>query len=123
MSYDQIISGISKGEDNAKMCRFIHGGYLVEITSEDENTFVGKLIKTHVTQMLSWIGARRGRYDNWSWMHTGRDVTYTDWAKEERPSWSCAGIIYSTWGAYWAPLLCRVYYVGYVCERPVSEPM
>ncbi|MHA2332492.1 MAG: lectin-like protein [Candidatus Hodarchaeales archaeon] len=55
------------------------GGYLVTITSSEENVFVNNLVGTH----RAWIGLTDNETEgDWKWI-TGEPVTYTNWASVE----------------------------------------
>lgn len=74
----QLIS-ISKTWVEAKMSCIARGGYLVTITSSDENDFVTNLAGENII----WIGMTDELIEgSWQWV-TGEYVTYTNWDRGE----------------------------------------
>ncbi len=70
---------ISQTWSEAKADCESRGGYLVTITSQEENDFVSSLIESNSI----WIGFTDELNEgDWQWV-TGESVTYTSWASDE----------------------------------------
>ncbi|KAL5012233.1 hypothetical protein ScPMuIL_010784 [Solemya velum] len=109
--------GTNTPEAANELCKETHDAHLVKITSEEENTFVGKLV-SKTTLPISWIAAKRSESGEWKWIDNGENVTFKAWALKKKSVFNCAGIIYSDLtGASWVSLNCDLYYCGFVCER------
>ena len=58
------------------------GGYLVTITSSDEQAFIESLLSRNGTVFAYWLGGFRGNDGNFRWV-TGEQFVYTNWAPGE----------------------------------------
>ncbi|MHA2316473.1 MAG: lectin-like protein [Candidatus Hodarchaeales archaeon] len=99
------------------------GGYLVTITSQEENDFITNLIgSNHV-----WIGFTDETTEgDWQWV-TGEPVTYTNWGGGQPDDWD-VGEDYAELGdsEYWSGIHWNDCPTGmgnyYVCEFENQEP-
>jgi len=104
------------------------GGYLLTITSEDEQNFVWKKFGSMFQETWKgpWIGLSDAFEEgDWQWVNgesgvVGQDLTYSNWYIGEPDDCcggqDCASIAGGHWGYKWSDQKC-FYLLPFICER------
>ncbi|KAL5019933.1 hypothetical protein ScPMuIL_002825 [Solemya velum] len=70
------------------------GGYLVEITSPEEDTFIAELMSQPGNDQKTWIGANdKENEGDWRWVESNNKVEYENWKRGEPNN---HGLLFST---------------------------
>lgn len=68
------------------------GGHLAVITSKEEYAFVWGLVQKKGTKNCYWLGARRDKNNNWSWVN-GEPLTFTKWSDKQPDNWGTEDVL------------------------------
>ena len=110
------ITHVSKNyRDAEEACRKAHG-YLAEIQTSEENSFVAGL----TSHGNVWIGYNdRSLEGNWIWTNTGKDGSYTNWKSGEPNNdgdQDCAHLWSGQNNPLWDDIQCH-HNQWFVCEK------
>ncbi|XP_071114485.1 perlucin-like protein [Haliotis cracherodii] len=106
----------------AEICeRF--GGYLVEITSSDENDFVKRFVKARGTANVWTGGSDLLSAGHWRWLYSRDIITYFEWASGQ-PSFGSTIRCIQLWSENafsWDDTACD-FENAFVCETGTDGP-
>jgi len=94
------------------------GGYLVTITSKEEQEFIEGLLSEYGKQNFYWIGGFRNK-GKFQWV-TGEDFSYKNWTGEldnygGNRNYLICGVKEGSWFG-WANIITSEVRIGYICE-------
>ena len=114
--YLAVTHGRKDYSDAETWCGRAHG-YLTEIQTSAENTFVAGLTKT---KGKVWIGYNdRTQEGKWIWTNTGESGSYTNWDTGEpnnKADQDCAFLFSGQVRKFWDDIECH-YKQWFVCEK------